>query len=428
MWSEKYRFKEVDQFVGNEKPRSDVLKWIKNWIKGTKPLLLVGPPGTGKTSFIIAVANFLNYDLVELNASDFRNKANLESIVQPLLANNSIFGKKILLFLDEVDGISGRDDYGGLSFLISTLKTSNIPIVMVANSKNSKIKELIKNSKTVEFLLLSPFSCYLLLQNLLAIENRSLELSQKLDLIEKSSGDVRSLLNLAQSKLQGEYEYNKNLPDNLPVDDCVNLFFSAETASQAKMVLVRSDVIYISPKYGSSPEERVRDIVYALFSSIVANEKKISCADMARILDGLSEVDLYLNKIFKNRNWRLLRYANDLLVSKLFDVTRGLNIKYSQYNIPFPLIGSIFIRGQSTKMLCRALSKIFHTNSSAIGMFYFLPLIHTLKGLNYHADATGTTITFFFNAEGGEQQQYDDDTTAKLNEILHKEMDRIKKI
>jgi hypothetical protein len=79
-------------------------------------------------------------------------------------------------------------------------------------------------------------------------------------------------------------------------------------------------------------------------------------------------------------------------------------------------------------MLCRALSKIFHTNSSAIGMFYFLPLIHTLKGLNYHADATGTTITFFFNAEGGGQQQYDDNTTAKLNEILYKEMDRIKKI
>src|SRR5215213_7825748 len=252
MWSEKYRFKDVDQFVGNEKPRSDVLKWIKNWIRGAKPLLLVGPPGTGKTSFIIAVANFLNYDLVELNASDFRNKANLESIVQPLLNNTSIFGKKMLLFLDEVDGISGRDDYGGLSFLISTLKTSNIPIVMVANSKNSKIKELIKNSKTVEFLPLSPFSCYLLLQNLLAIENRQLELSQKIDLIEKSNGDVRSLLNLAQSKLQGEYEYYKNLPDNLPVDYCVNLFFSAKTASQAKMVLVRSDVIYISPKYGSS--------------------------------------------------------------------------------------------------------------------------------------------------------------------------------
>jgi hypothetical protein len=74
-------------------------------------------------------------------------------------------------------------------------------------------------------------------------------------------------------------------------------------------------------------------------------------------------------------------------------------------------------------MLCKALSRVFHTNSSAVGMFYFLPLIYTLKDLNYHA-ATETT-TIFFNAEGVEQD--DDDTTAKLNEILYKEMDRIKK-
>ena len=92
MWSEKYRFKNIDQFVGNEQSRLDVLKWIKNWIKGTKPLIMIGPPGTGKTSFITSMANFFNYDLVELNASDFRNKANLESIINPLLGNSSIFG------------------------------------------------------------------------------------------------------------------------------------------------------------------------------------------------------------------------------------------------------------------------------------------------------------------------------------------------
>src|SRR6478736_6045571 len=160
MWSEKYRVKDVYQFIGNEQSRLEVLKWIKNWIKGTKPILIMGPPGTGKTSFIISMANFFNYDLVELNASDFRNKANLESIINPLLSNDSIFGKKILLFLDEVDGISGRDDSGGLPFLISVLKNSNIPIIMAANSKNSKLKELIKNSKMVEFYPLSPFSMY----------------------------------------------------------------------------------------------------------------------------------------------------------------------------------------------------------------------------------------------------------------------------
>ncbi|HEY0580428.1 MAG TPA: AAA family ATPase, partial [Candidatus Nitrosocosmicus sp.] len=258
MWSEKYRFKNIDQFVGNEQSRLDVIKWIKTWIKGTKPLIIVGAPGTGKTSFITSVVHYFNYDLVELNASDFRNKSNLENIINPLLSNDSIFGKKILLFLDEVDGISGRDDSGGLPFLISVLKNSNIPIIMAANSKNSKLKELIKNSKMVEFYPLSPFSMYFLLQNLLAIENRSLELDQKLKLIEKSNGDVRTLLNLVQSELQGEYESVKKMSKNLSVEDCVNLFFSAKDIPQAKMILIQSDIIYLSPKYGTSPEERLR--------------------------------------------------------------------------------------------------------------------------------------------------------------------------
>jgi replication factor C large subunit len=409
MWSEKYRFKNIDQFIGNEKSRSDVLRWIKNWIKGTKPLIIIGPPGTGKTSFVTSLASFFNYDLVELNASDFRNKSNLESIINPLLGNNSIFGKKILLFLDEVDGISGRDDSGGLNFLISTLKISNIPIIMSANSKNSKIKEVIKNSKMVEFYPLSPFSSYLILQHLLTVEGRSLELDQKLILIEKSNGDIRALLNLVQSKLQGDYESLKSISKVLSVEDCVNLFFSSETVSLTKKILIQSDILYLSPKFGSTPEERMRDIVYALFSSIVANEKKIPLIEMAKVLDGLSQFDLYINKIYKNRNWHLLRYANDVLISKLFDITRWLPIKYSQYNIPFPLIGSIFIRGQSTRMVGKFLSKIFHTNSSDFGMFYFLPLLTILKDFDH-------TVLFFNTVDD-----------AKLNEIILKEKERLYK-
>jgi len=409
MWSEKYRVKNMDQFVGNEQPRLEVLKWIKTWIKGTKPLLIMGPPGTGKTSFIISMANFFNHDVVELNASDFRNKANLESIINPLLNNSSIFGKKLLLFLDEVDGISGREDTGGLTFLISALKNSNIPIVMAANSKNPKIKELIKSTKLVEFLPLSSFASYLLLQIILSKEHKFLDMDQKLMLIEKSNGDARTLLNLVQSKVEGKYDPNKINPDELPIDECINLFFSVKDISKAKNVLNHSDILYLSPMYGSSSEERIRDIVYAIFSSIVANEKKIPPIFMAKMLDGLSKVDLYITKIYKKQNWHLLRYANDVLISNLFEITRNMPIRYSQYNIPFPLIGSIFIRGQSTRFLGKTLSKIFHTNLSDIGMFYILPLLSILKDQNYQQ--------ILFNTQ-------DDD---KLNEVISKEKERLRR-
>src|SRR5690606_37920214 len=50
MWSEKYRPKTVQEMVGNESARLAALKWLTGWVSGSKPLLLVGPPGTGKTT------------------------------------------------------------------------------------------------------------------------------------------------------------------------------------------------------------------------------------------------------------------------------------------------------------------------------------------------------------------------------------------
>ena len=50
MWSEKYRPKNLLEMVGNEEAKESFVKWLGKWIKGTKPLLLVGPPGIGKTT------------------------------------------------------------------------------------------------------------------------------------------------------------------------------------------------------------------------------------------------------------------------------------------------------------------------------------------------------------------------------------------
>ena len=135
MWSEKYRPQKVKEMVGNEEARITFLEWLVNWKNGSKPVLLAGPPGVGKTTLVKAAVKELGYDMVELNASDVRTKENLQSIIPPLLNNASVLGKKTLLFLDEVDGISGRGDRGGFAALVSLLKEPNVPIVMAANAE-----------------------------------------------------------------------------------------------------------------------------------------------------------------------------------------------------------------------------------------------------------------------------------------------------
>src|SRR5919112_6231750 len=146
-WTDLYRPKNFGHIIGNEEVRLNVLKWLVKWLPGTKPLFLIGPPGIGKTTIVKILSSILNYDLIELNASNTRSGPQLEKLVNPLLNNTSLYGKKILLFFDEVDGIYGREDSGGIEVILNIVKSSNFPIIFAANSNNIKLKNLTKLCK-----------------------------------------------------------------------------------------------------------------------------------------------------------------------------------------------------------------------------------------------------------------------------------------
>ena len=406
MWVEKYRVSEFDKFFGNEKSRLLVINWLRKWVKGTKPLLIVGPPGTGKTSFVKSLAKLLDLDLIELNASDLRNKINLEIIINPILLNKSIFGKQMLLFLDEVDGISGRDDYGGMPFLSNILKNADVPIIMASNSKSYKMKDLIKNSKLVEFRPLSSFASYMLLQNVMRLERKDLESSEQFKIISQSRGDARTLLNTLQAKLEGEVDSDGNAGTELSIEECINKFFALTDISQAKKLLITSSIRYSTPKYGYTSEERSKDFLNALYTSIVSSERKLQSDDLAKLLEKLSEIDLFVDRIYEKRNWSLLRYANDLFLDKLFRISRDKAIEYNQYSVPFSSMGPIFMRGQSLRPLRTELSKIFHTSVSKIGLFYYSNFIMIMKNLAI------------------QDLDFDNPDNFKFNELISKEIEK----
>jgi replication factor C large subunit len=406
MWVEKYRISEFDNFFGNEKSRLLVINWLRNWIKGAKPLLIVGPPGTGKTSFVKSLAKLLDLDLIELNASDLRNKINLEVIINPILLNKSIFGKQMLLFLDEVDGISGRDDYGGMPFLSNILKNADVPIIMASNSKSYKMKDLIKNSKLVEFRPLSSFASYMLLQNVMRRERKNLKSSEQFKIISQCRGDARTLLNTLQAKLEGEVNSDGNTGTESSIEECINNFFSLTDISQAKKLLITSSIRYTTPKYGYTSEERSKDFLNALYTSIVSSERKLQSDDLANLLEKLSEIDLFVDRIYEKRNWSLLRYANDLFLNKLFRISRDKAIEYNQYSVPFSAMGPIFMRGQSLRPLRTELSKIFHTSVSKIGLFYYSNFIMIMKNLAI------------------KDLGFDNPDNLKFNELINKEIEK----
>src|SRR3989442_15141226 len=75
-WAEDYRPKSLRDVVGNPTAVAELEKWALSWQKGLpdkRAVILAGPPGTGKTSAALALANDMGWAVVEMNASDKRN-------------------------------------------------------------------------------------------------------------------------------------------------------------------------------------------------------------------------------------------------------------------------------------------------------------------------------------------------------------------
>jgi len=143
---EKYRPKSLSDIAGNNKNVKKIKKWGENWDQGSKPLLIHGKAGTGKTSACESLANDMGWSLEEINASSALSKDNVKYIVQSI-RSTSMDGNKVLFLFDEADSITGRS----LNPLKQILLKSKNPIVFTANEK-WKVPDGIENKcKSLKF-------------------------------------------------------------------------------------------------------------------------------------------------------------------------------------------------------------------------------------------------------------------------------------
>ncbi|XP_065593184.1 replication factor C subunit 1 isoform X2 [Cyrtonyx montezumae] len=177
LWVDKYKPASLKSIIGQQGEQScanKLLRWLRSWHKNTseegqakpnksggkddgtsfKAALLSGPPGVGKTTTASLVCKELGYSYVELNASDTRSKSSLKEVVAESLNNTSIkdfcsgtsssVSEKHVLIMDEVDGMAGNEDRGGIQELIGLIRHTKIPIICMCNDRNHpKIRSLV---------------------------------------------------------------------------------------------------------------------------------------------------------------------------------------------------------------------------------------------------------------------------------------------
>ena len=92
-----------------------------------KGIYVYGPPGAGKTHFVISTLEQMGYDVIQYDASDVKNTIIFENIINNGMSLNNIMGsftrteKKIVIVMDEIDAMAAGDK-GCISNIIKLIR------------------------------------------------------------------------------------------------------------------------------------------------------------------------------------------------------------------------------------------------------------------------------------------------------------------
>ncbi|MFT4892897.1 MAG: replication factor C large subunit [Candidatus Nanohaloarchaea archaeon] len=301
MWVKKYRPDSLSDYRGASSEKEELKQWAENWETGDKPVLLHGPPGTGKTSLVEALANDLGYEMVETNASDVRTKSKLKTELKQATQQKSFFGGKKLILVDEVDGMSSTDR-GGTKELGRILDGTKFPLVMTANDAyDSKIRSLRNKAKVIEIGKVHTNSINAHLKHILDEEGIKYDEKAVKKIARQANGQMRSAINDLQAVASGKEKLTEDDLDAVGIRDAEKGVFdalkmifkteSAQTSRDATDNLDEDPDTFLQWVRENIPREYVRS------------------GDTARAYDWISKADLFNGRIRRRMNWKLLKYV-----------------------------------------------------------------------------------------------------------------------
>jgi len=368
-WCEKHRAGCFADVQGQDFAVDKVKLFLRNFPK-KKAVILHGPAGTGKTSLAYAIAFEMDAEILELNASDLRNKQKIAEIIGPASQQRSLFRKNKIILVDEVDGISAYKDRGGLGELLVIIEKSFFPVIITANDIwQQKFGLLRQKSELVQLKEVDYKIILTILRNVCNKEKCFVSSDVLTSIAIKARGDIRAAINDLQvlsqvSSPELVNEIKERDKEQSIFNSLQHIFKNAHL--DGKMSGIFDEV------------NMPIDEIFLWVEENIPLEYKGS--ELAMAFDALSMADVFRGRIYRQQHWRFMVYEYSLLSGGIAGVKKYNRIGFTKYRKPTRIL-KIWLQNQRAKKkktICQKYARHCHI-STKTAMKDFLLVKHILK-------------------------------------------------
>jgi len=377
-WAEKYRPHHIAELQGNKEAIRRIVSWAQEWSVGTKPLLIYGKAGIGKTSAVYALAHDMHWDIIELNASDQRTKAAIERVAGSA-STHSFTGNRRLILLDEADNLHGSADRGGAKAVVEIIKASQQPIILIANDLYGVDAAIKTACEPLLFRALQARSISPLLRSITKQEGKIIDETVLDDIAQRASGDIRSAINMLYAASIGIDEHISLTTSEKDKRPTIFDLISATFEAADPRILP-----HLSLEIDETPDQVLLWLEENL--TLVTNqEAQCTCYDL------LSNADRFLGRTLQTQYYTLWRYASGCMLFGINAAANGHVIR-AKLNPPSRLkkIGTAKRKRLIRQSLYHTIGTNLHMAQTTVREDYIRPVSVLAQ---YNPDLCARTLT-----------------------------------
>lgn len=296
LWVDKYKPTSTSELIGQSRNVARIKSWLKTYEPSqSRPIFIYGPPGIGKTTAAYLCCQEAGFKTIEFNASDQRNKNIIKEVISTIGSTSRLdFTRraselKDAIILDEIDGMAGNEDRGGIGQLIMEIKHCKKPMIFICNDgQHQKLRSLKEKCDVIEFRRPDLEAIQAVVTRIAKRENIPISKINVSNLALSSDYDIRQIVNsLCLFKEASTNQISKTTRMN-PFEATKKAFTTSPSLEE------RFDCFFAD--YNIMP--------LFIFENYVKNPQPLKT--LSKIADTLCLGDLIDKEIRSNQNWSLL--------------------------------------------------------------------------------------------------------------------------